>query len=63
MASQIPPTQDDLKRAFNRTLLGRLGYTFDTAMGTPAIKLSLTRVAQAIARPAKPSHMRGALND
>lgn len=63
MKPSAAPTNEYLQYAFNRTGLSRHGYTFESAMQTPAIKLSLTRVAQALARPAKPCHMRGALND
>jgi hypothetical protein len=67
MATQQQPSQYDLQRAFNRTLLSREGYTFDSAMAVPCIKLSLTRVALAIAYTAPPSpkrkYTRSAIND
>lgn len=62
-ASQTQPTQWQLQCAFNRTLLRKFGYTLETALACPAIKIALVRVAQALAKPSQPSHMRGAIND
>jgi hypothetical protein len=63
MSNLAAPSDDYLRYAFNRTKLAKLGYTFESAMQCPAIQLCLTRVAQAIARPVKQTHMRGAQND
>lgn len=63
MSNVLVPSDAYMRYAFNRTMLAKLGYTFESAMQCPAIQICLTRVAQAIARPVKQTHMRGAQND
>jgi hypothetical protein len=62
MATQTPASQYDLQRAFNRTQLSRFGYTLDTALAVPCIRLALNHVAHNISytAPPKPYHMKGA---
>lgn len=48
------PSAYSLEVAYKRAMLSREGITFDQAMQDPALKISLTRVAQAIDNPRKP---------
>jgi len=59
----ITPTQFDITRAFHRARLAGLGYTLEKALANPALRISLNRLAQALASQSQPKHLRGALND
>lgn len=57
------PDQAYLQMAFNRCQLRKRFASLDEALKHPAINLCLRRVATNLAKPNKPSHLRGAIND